>query len=298
MYVGRFAPSPTGPLHFGSLVAAAGSFLRARSQGGLWHVRMEDIDPPREVPGATDLILRALESFGLEWDGPVLYQSTRLEAYLNALEELRSAGMAYACTCSRKEVAQASGRPGIYPGTCRGRHELPREAHAVRAAVGDACISFDDVLQGRVSQDLGREVGDFVIRRADGLFAYQLAVVVDDAFQGMTEVVRGADLLDSTARQIHLQHLLGLPTPGYLHLPVAVDATGQKLSKQNHAAPLDLARPLPAIVQALTFLGLSPGPELLEGEPASAWMWAVSHFDSARLPRRIAATIPEVRMGA
>lgn len=290
MYVGRFAPSPTGPLHFGSLVAATGSYLRARSMGGCWLVRMEDIDPPREVPGAADAILRALEAFGLGWDGAVLYQSSRIEAYREALDTLLADGHAFACTCSRKDIARA-GPPGVYPGTCRGKHGLPHGPHAIRVAVGQASIGFDDLLQGPVKQDLAREVGDFVVRRADGLFAYQLAVVVDDAFQGVTEVVRGADLLDSTPRQIHLQHLLGLPTPGYLHLPVAVDGLGQKLSKQSHAAPLDPTRPLTAIVQALRFLGLAPGRELLEGDVTDAWAWAVSQFDLARLPPRPALPV-------
>jgi glutamyl-Q tRNA(Asp) synthetase len=296
MYIGRFAPSPTGPLHFGSLVAAAGSYLRARAQAGRWLVRMEDIDPPREMPGAADMILRALEAFGLEWDGTVLYQSTRLDAYREALDQLRHLDVIYPCTCSRKAVAQAAETPGVYPGTCRARRDWPRRAHAVRVRVGDARICFRDALQGEVRQALAREVGDFVIRRADGLFAYQLAVVVDDACQGITEVVRGADLLDSTARQIHLQSLLGLPTPGYLHLPVAVDAAGQKLSKQNHAPALDLTRPLPAIVQALAFLGLSPDPRLLEGDVASAWAWAASQFDAARLPQRLTLPLSGVRI--
>ncbi|MGE0080848.1 MAG: tRNA glutamyl-Q(34) synthetase GluQRS [Thiohalomonadaceae bacterium] len=290
MYVGRFAPSPTGPLHFGSLVAATGSFLRARAMGGRWLVRVEDIDPPREVPGAADAILRALEAFGLEWDGPVLYQSSRLDAYREALDALLTGGLAFACTCSRKDIAQLAGPSGVYPGTCRRRRGLPRAAHAIRVAVGETVVEFDDLLQGPQRQDLAREVGDFVVRRADGLFAYQLAVVVDDAFQGVTEVVRGADLLDSTPRQIHLQRLLGLPTPGYLHLPVAVDAAGQKLSKQTHAAPLDPARPLPAIAQALRFLGLAPGPELLEADPAAAWAWAIARFRLDHLPRR--CTLP------
>jgi len=297
MYVGRFAPSPTGPLHFGSLIAAAGSFLRARAQGGRWLVRMEDIDPPREIPGAADDILRTLEACGLEWDGEVLFQSTRLTAYREVLESLHHAGFAYACTCSRKEVAQMAGPGGIYPGICRGRRERPSQPHAVRVMVGDGRITFEDALQGRVSQDLARDIGDFVILRADGLYAYQLAVVVDDAYQGVGEVVRGADLLDSTPRQIRLQQLTGLPTPAYLHLPVAVDpATGQKLSKQNLAPPLDRARPLPAIVQALAFLGLNPPTELLDGDVASAWAWAMAHFDMARLPQRRTVPLDEVRI--
>jgi glutamyl-Q tRNA(Asp) synthetase len=295
MYVGRFAPSPSGPLHFGSLIAATGSYLRARTQGGRWLVRMEDIDPPREVPGAADDILRTLEACGLEWDGEVLYQSTRLTAYREVLESLHRQGLAYACTCSRREVAQAAGPAGVYPGICRGRRERPGRPHAMRVTVGDGQLTFEDALQGPVSQDLARDIGDFVIRRADGLYAYQLAVVVDDAWQGISEVVRGADLLDSTPRQIRLQQLLGLPTPAYLHLPVAVDpATGQKLSKQNLAPPLDRVRPLPAIVQALAFLGLAPPPELLDGDLASAWQWAVGHFDLARLPPRRAVPLDEV----
>lgn len=289
MYIGRFAPSPTGPLHFGSLLAAAGSFLRARSLGGRWLVRIEDIDPPREVPGASDAILHTLEAFGLEWDGEVIYQSARSEAYRSALDQLDRAGVMYACTCSRKEIATHGGP--VYPGTCRGRRP-PAGPHALRVQVPPRPVSFVDLLQGPITQDLAQEVGDFVVRRADGLFAYQLAVVVDDAAQGITEVVRGCDLLDSTPRQIYLQQLLGAPTPAYLHLPVVVDDNGQKLSKQSYAAPVDAARPLPAIVATLRVLGLAPPPELLEGTPEEAWRWARAHWNLDRLPHTRTVPLP------
>jgi len=291
-YTGRFAPSPTGPLHFGSLVAAAGSFLRARAAGGRWLVRMEDIDPPREVAGAADHILRTLEAFGLEWDGPVLYQSTRSEAYRAALDHLDRAGLLYACTCSRKEIANSGS--AIYSGTCRGRRPTTAP-HALRVRVEGAPIRFTDAVQGEQQQELEREVGDFVVRRADGFFAYQLAVVVDDAAQGITEVVRGSDLLDSTPRQIHLQRLLGLPTPDYLHLPVVVDAAGEKLSKQTYAAPIAPGNPLPAIHAALLALGQQPPRELLAGDVAAAWRWALAHWDPAAIPRT--RTLPLAAFG-
>jgi len=256
--VGRFAPSPTGPLHFGSLVAALASWLDARRHGGQWLLRMEDLDPPREVPGAADAILRTLEAFGLDWDGPVLYQSTRQAAYGAALEQLRAAGLAYDCGCTRREVAEA-GLPGldgpVYPGTCRNGLPPGRQPRAVRLRTQGGLIGFTDRMQGLIRQDVGREVGDFVIRRADGYYAYQLAVVVDDAFQGVTHVVRGADLLDSTPRQILLQRLLGLPSPEYLHHPLVLTPEGEKLSKQTHAPPVDDTDPIPALRSALEFLG-------------------------------------------
>jgi glutamyl-Q tRNA(Asp) synthetase len=228
-YRGRFAPSPTGPLHFGSLVAALGSYLDAKAHGGEWLVRIEDIDTPRTVPGAADDILRTLERFGLEWDGPVLYQSSRLEAYQAALERLS----VFPCGCSRKDVGDR------YPGTCRngiqGRVDMP----SWRFRVPDQIVSFEDRRMGPQHQNVHDYVGDFVLKRADGLFAYQLAVVVDDAYQGITDVVRGEDLLDSTARQILLQRALGLPQPRYMHLPVVLNEAGQKLSKQTGATPLD-----------------------------------------------------------
>src|SRR5512142_3436174 len=241
-YHGRFAPSPTGPLHFGSLIAAAASGLDARAAGGRWSVRIEDVDSPRTVAGAADAILRTLEACGLEWDGEVVHQSARTALYDAALQRLRESGRVYRCRCTRREVAD-SGIAGIegavYPGTCRDRAIGEEESGSWRFRVPAGIAEFDDRVQGRIAQDVARDVGDFVLVRRDGLHAYQLAVVVDDAAQGITDVVRGADLLASTARQILLQRALGLPTPRYLHFPVAVDARGVKLSKQNRAPALE-----------------------------------------------------------
>jgi len=287
-YVGRFAPSPTGPLHFGSLVAAVGSYLEARAHGGQWLVRIEDIDPPREVAGASDLILRTLEAYGFEWDGTVLYQSRRDEVYHDTLARLLETGLAYRCRCSRKEAQEATRQAGlafgIYAGTCRSSAHPPHGAGALRVQVQEAVIEFTDRLQGRQRQDLAREVGDFVVHRADGLWAYQLAVVVDDAAQGVSDIVRGSDLLDSTARQIYLQQLLGLPTPRYLHLPVALNTAGEKLSKQTYAQALDLTHPAPALWHALAFLGQQPPPELEQADLTSVWRWAQQHWRTAAIP--------------
>ncbi len=288
MYIGRFAPSPTGPLHFGSLLAALASCLEARRRDGQWLVRMEDIDPPREVAGAADLILRTLERYGFEWDGAVLYQSRRHEAYRAALNELHRTGALYACRCSRREAMEAAAAarltPGVYAGTCRTAGHAVDGPGALRVRTDGALIAFSDRLQGPQRQALEREVGDFVVRRADGLWAYQLAVVVDDAAQGITDIVRGSDLLDSTPRQIHLQHLLDRPTPTYLHLPVAVNAAGEKLSKQTYAPALPMDDPLPSLWQALAFLGQRPPPDLLEGDVPALWRWAVGHWDSTAIP--------------
>jgi glutamyl-Q tRNA(Asp) synthetase len=232
-YRGRFAPSPTGPLHFGSLVTALGSYLDAKAHGGEWLVRIEDLDTPRVVPGAADDILRTLERFGLEWDGPVLYQSSRIEAYEAALEDLRQKGLVFPCGCSRKDVGDR------YPGTCRKALHGRRDMVSWRYRVPDETVEFLDRRLGQQRQNVAEYVGDFVLKRADGLFAYQLAVVVDDGYNGITDVVRGEDLLDSTPRQILLQRALGLPQPRYLHLPVVVNSTGQKLSKQTGATALD-----------------------------------------------------------
>lgn len=290
-YRGRFAPSPTGPLHFGSLVAAVGSYLDARTQGGEWLVRMEDVDMPRNVPGAAEVILRTLQAFGFEWDGPVLWQSQRGEAYAAALEALQDAGRVYPCVCSRKEIADSARRPAVdgglaYPGTCRGGLPAARTARAWRLIVDDDCCEFDDRLQGRVAQHLQSDVGDFVLRRADGLFAYQLAVVVDDAFQGITDVVRGADLLASTPRQIWLQRCLGYPRPRYAHLPVASNAAGEKLSKQTLAPALDAASAAAELVRALRFLGQSVPAELARARPAEVWEWAMEHWRGEAIPRQ------------
>jgi len=257
-YVGRFAPSPTGPLHFGSLVAALASYMEAKAANGKWRLRMEDLDKPREQPGAADDIQRALDRLGLHWDGPVLYQSRREERYRAALDDLVRRGFAYPCACTRRELedsALAIDGARIYPGTCR--HGLPagRPARALRLRTHDAPIGFADRVQGWIEQRVEREVGDFVLRRADGIIAYQLAVVLDDLDQEVTDVVRGADLLDSTARQIHLQRLLGARTPGYAHIPVALNAAGEKLSKQTGAHPLDLSDPERELARARRFLG-------------------------------------------
>jgi glutamyl-Q tRNA(Asp) synthetase len=279
-YVGRYAPSPTGPLHFGSLVAALASWLDCRQAGGQWRLRMDDLDPPRVMPGAADVIQRQLESFGLTWDGEVLWQSRRTERYVAALDQLRS--HLYPCTCTRRELedsAMAIDGARVYPGACRNGASGTR-APATRVRTTAQRIEFEDRLQGPQSQSLERDIGDFVLRRADGLFSYQLAIVVDDADQGITDVVRGADLLQSTARQIWLQRLLGQPTPRYLHVPVVVNAQGEKLSKQTRAADATRAD-IPA---ALRFLGLSP-PGDLDPAPAALLAWALKAWGVERLPR-------------
>ena len=293
-YVGRFAPSPTGPLHFGSLVAALASWLDARAVGGRWILRMEDLDKPREQPGAADAILRQLEALGLTWDGPVLIQSRREHRYREALDRLRGTGLSYPCACSRREIADSAlGIDGahIYPGTCRAGLPPGKPARAVRVRTTGEPIRFVDRVQGECVQDVAREVGDFVVMRADGLFAYQLAVVVDDAEQGISDVVRGADLVDSTARQILLQRALGYPTPRYAHVPVAVNAAGEKLSKQTGAQAIDGAGAAPALARALIFLGHPPPVDL---PPADLLPWARAHWDIRQVPRtRLLPAPPE-----
>ena len=283
-YHGRFAPSPTGPLHFGSLVAAVASWLDARAAGGRWSVRIEDVDAPRTVTGAADAILRALEACGLGWDGPVVRQGDRAALYAGALARLRERGLAYRCRCSRREVADSALRGiegAVYPGTCRGLEIPAEEGAAERFRVDPGIVTFEDRVRGRVAQDVAREVGDFIVRRRDGLFAYQLAVVVDDADQGVTDVVRGADLLASTPRQILLQRALGLPTPRYLHFPVAVDSRGEKLSKRHAAPPLVAANAPEAVARALAFLGQ---PEVAGGPVREMLAAAVIGWDPGRIP--------------
>jgi glutamyl-Q tRNA(Asp) synthetase len=287
-YRGRFAPSPTGPLHLGSLIAALGSFLEARTRGGEWLVRLEDIDTPRIVPGAGDEILRVLEACGMQWDGTVVHQSERTPAYHAVIHALAQHGLTYPCACSRREIADSAihGIEGhVYPGTCRAGLPARRSARALRLRTLDAHVRFDDALQGVVSQDLGADVGDFVLYRSDGIYAYQLAVVIDDAEQGITDVVRGADLLQSTPRQVYLQHLLGLPQPRYLHLPVAVNKNGEKLSKQTKASPIDRERPVAAMIQALRFLGQSPPKRLEQARPHEVLQWAMEHWRASAIPR-------------
>ena len=289
VYRGRFAPSPTGPLHFGSLVAATGSYLDARANGGEWLVRIEDIDAPRTVPGAAEDILKTLEGFGFEWDGEVVFQSRRLDLYHAALVRLQLAGLAYPCSCSRSEIAASATRRSVdggllYPGTCRAGLREGAAARAWRLRVPDREFVFRDRIQGESHQNLEREVGDFVLLRADGQYAYQLAVVVDDADQGVDSVVRGVDLLDSTARQIWLQQCLGLAVPSHAHLPVAVNATGEKLSKQTRAPAVDPVQGAGLLARVLRFLG-QPVPGEVERLPlAEFWRWAVECWDISRVP--------------
>jgi glutamyl-Q tRNA(Asp) synthetase len=280
-YRGRFAPSPTGDLHFGSLYAALASWLRARQQGGEWLVRIEDIDPPREVPGSAQRILATLAACGMESDRPVEWQSRRIALYADALEFLRARGLAFECRCSRKRLAAS----GLHHGVCRAPKSTRHRPSAWRLLVPEVEIGFDDVVRGPLRQDLWRHVGDFVLRRVEGYYAYQLAVVVDDAAQGVSEVVRGGDLLDSTARQIYLQRLLGVPTPGYLHVPLVVDGGGRKLSKQYLSAPVSPDDPVPALRLALELLGVPPEALSDPAGPASLLHRAAAHFDPARIPR-------------
>jgi glutamyl-Q tRNA(Asp) synthetase len=281
-YRGRFAPSPTGPLHFGSLVAAVGSYLDAKHHNGIWVVRMEDLDTPRCVPGAADDTLRTLEAFGLHSDEPVIYQSQRTEVYEEALQKLQAIGAVYPCCCTRKEIADSAlhGIDGqIYPGTCRNGFPAGRKGRAWRVrTTANEPISFVDELQGHITQHIESEIGDFVVKRADGLFAYQLAVVVDDAFQDITHIVRGADLLYSTPRQIYLQRLLGLDTPAYMHLPVAVNAQGEKLSKQTLARPVEKHNAVSTLFDSLVYLHQQPPAELRLVTVEQILAWAVANW--------------------
>lgn len=293
MYRGRFAPSPTGPLHFGSLVAALASYLEARQQQGEWLLRMEDLDTPRNMPGAADAILRSLEAFGFEWDGAVVYQSERHDLYAAALARLQEDGLVYPCGCTRKEIADSAihGIEGaIYPGTCRSGLPPGKTARAWRIRAENRTIGFDDAILGHVAQNLARDIGDFVLKRADGFYAYQLAVVVDDADQAITHVVRGADLLDSTPRQIYLQQVLGLPAMHYAHIPVVLNAQGEKLSKQTQAAAVDDRQPATQFWQALDFLQQSPPAAIRNAPLADIWQWADQNWQLSRIkPTKLSA---------
>ena len=291
-YRGRFAPSPTGPLHFGSLVAAVGSYLSARQAGGEWLLRIEDLDTPREVPGSADLIISTLDALGFEWNGPVLRQSSRRDAYEAATQYLLNAGLAFHCSCTRSELQaiQTNSPVGLldneelrYPGFCRNGPRAPDRKTAIRLFVTRGETAVTDLLQGRFTVDVSAEIGDFVIRRRDQLHAYQLAVVVDDAFQGISAIVRGADLLHSTSRQMFLQSRLNLPSPMYAHLPVATDLNGIKLSKSAGAAAIDVARPTEELWRALLFLRQTPPPELRRAGLATLWEWAIQHWQVQRL---------------
>ncbi|MDO3377668.1 tRNA glutamyl-Q(34) synthetase GluQRS [Geoalkalibacter halelectricus] len=287
--VGRFAPSPTGPLHVGSLVAAVGSYCLARRAGGRWLVRMEDLDAPRVVPGAAADILKTLEAFGLHWDGEILWQSRRAHVYEEALAELRTKGLVFDCGCSRKEILASAPHVGeegaVYPGTCRAGLPPGRRPRALRLRVPQALMCFVDQVSGPQEQHLATAVGDFVLRRADGVFAYQFAVVVDDLASGVNQVVRGADLLGSTPRQIYLYECLGQAPPRYYHLPLALGADGEKISKRHGPASVaGLARPAQLLCRVLEFLGQNPPRALADEPPAEVLTWAVSNFDPACIP--------------
>jgi len=289
-YIGRYAPSPTGPLHFGSLVAAVASYCDAKANQGKWLLRIEDVDKPREVKGAADIILQQLETFGFEWDGDVLYQSRRSEYYADALNHLQKQQIIYPCTCTRKEIADSSHQFGVeglvYPNTCLQHAIKPNTPAAFRVKTDSGIIRFNDAIQGNIAQKLNKDVGDFVLKRADGFFTYQLAVVVDDAAQGVTHIVRGADLLNSTPRQLYLQQLLGLTHPTYAHVPVATNQAGEKLSKQTKAPAINTQLIGQNLFDALTFLGQQPPVKIKTNRLAEIWNWAIEHWQLAMIPRQ------------
>jgi glutamyl-Q tRNA(Asp) synthetase len=285
---GRFAPTPSGPLHLGSLLAAAGSYLSIRSRGGRWLLRIDDLDRDRSIPGMAVQFQRTLAEFGFEWDGNVEFQSTRTASYQAALDVLQRSDRCYPCRCSRSQLAARALEPGaepIYPGTCRNRSGAGSGPHALRFRIDpdQAPVEFDDAWQGPVRQDCAREAGDFVIRRRDGFHAYHLAVVVDDAQQGVTEVVRGADLLSSTPRQILLQRALGLPTPRYGHLPLLTEHDGQKLAKSRHALPLEPGAASRQLWEVLGWLEQEPPATLCGAPVAEVWGWAIANWRPERL---------------
>ena len=285
---GRFAPTPSGPLHLGSLLAALGSYLSARQANGRWLLRIEDLDRNRVMPGAAEQIPRILETFGFEWDGKIEFQNDRNPYYEQALARLETKGLSYACRCSRSQLAAQSLEPGdelIYPGTCRNDPDARQGPHALRFRTDarEDEVVFADRLQGLVSEDCHRKAGDFVIRRRDGFFAYHLAVVVDDELQGVTEVVRGCDLLSCTPRQILLQRALGYRTPAYAHLPLLLEADGRKLAKSRHAVPLDADRAAPALWEALAWLRQKPPAELAGAPVREIWAWALPNWRPERL---------------
>ena len=284
-YVGRFAPSPTGPLHLGSLTTAVASFLHTRQAGGEWLVRIEDVDPPREPPGAAADILRTLEAFGLHWDREVLFQSTRLDAYRAAVGDLLAREAAFLCSCSRKDIEDKSGGARRYPGTCRLRRRHSG-ATAVRVRVEPKRVRFRDGLQGPIEASVAATEGDYLIFRRDGLPAYHLAVVLDDAFQGVDTVVRGADLLATTAVHLDLQERLGIGPPRYFHVPIVVDGSGRKLSKQTGAAPVGTRYSAAIAAQVLGILGLDPPRALAGAGAAELWSFAIEHWRIAELIER------------
>jgi glutamyl-Q tRNA(Asp) synthetase len=280
-YVGRFAPSPTGDLHLGSLLTAAASFLDARAHGGRWLLRIEDLDTPREVPGAHDAILRGLEAYHLHWDGPITYQSQRRTLYVDALSKLEEQRRTFHCRCSRRELQSQP----VYPGTCRRSPPPPTAATAMRFILNPQTTFFSDRIQGPQSADASHSFGDFVIRRRDGLWAYMLAVVVDDADQGVTHVVRGADLLGSTAAQIQLQQALGYRQPDYAHVPVLTEPDGNKLAKSRRSPAVGQADASLEVWKILILLGMQPPAELRGATPGESWSWARGAWDIAKITR-------------
>lgn len=297
MYIGRFAPSPTGPLHFGSLIAAVASYCDAKANHGKWLIRMEDLDQPRTIPGVADNILSTLQAFGFVWNDEIIYQSQRTAIYATALQTLKQQNIIYPCACSRKEIADSAITSGIegliYPKTCL-LH--PTKASytkiAYRIIVPDNTLSFTDQIQGEITQNLAREIGDFIIKRADEIFAYQFAVVVDDAEQGITHVIRGADLLNSTPRQIYLQYLLQHATPHYAHFPIVVNAVGEKLSKQTLAKAIHPKEANKLIFDALNFLGQSPPTVIKNATLDEVWHWAISNWKIDRVPKNRISPLP------
>lgn len=291
--VGRFAPSPTGPLHFGSLIAAVGSYCLARQSGGRWVLRMDDLDQPRVVPGADAAMLTLLEQLGFAWDGEVVRQSQRLERYQQVLDQLVAQGLVFDCACTRREILASAPHPGdegpVYPGTCRNGLPAGRQPRAQRLRVAEPALCFHDGVFGPIEQHLATVVGDFVLKRADGIFAYQLAVVVDDYDSGVNQVVRGGDLLGSTPRQIHLCNCLGFPVPAYIHLPLAVNAAGDKISKRSGARPLTAETASDWLVAALRLLGQQVPAELLGGPAPELLEWACGSFSLAAVPTAAAS---------
>ena len=288
VYRGRFAPTPSGPLHFGSIISALGSYLQAKSQSGKWLLRIEDIDRPRNQPGATENILHTLDALGLHWDEEVLIQSQRIPAYRKILEQLIDCDLVYPCTCSRSQTKGIS-----YPGTCRTGNYNKNKKRSLRIRTSTDITGFIDQIQGDFHQQPESDVGDFVLRRADGIIAYHLAVVADDEYQGVTEIVRGADLLDSTTRQIYLQKLLGYSTPAYCHLPIATYHNGKKISKQNHASGIDHKDLTGVLLKAMKFLDQQPVPELDEASVDEIIQWGIQHWDLSSVPRQYSIQVEE-----
>lgn len=284
-YCGRFAPSPTGPLHFGSMLAATASYLEARKQQGRWLLRIEDIDPPREQPGAADSFLHTLSLFGFEWDA-LSYQSQRLLIYKEYLEQLTQQRSAYTCGCTRNEIRQLSQNNNhpIYPGTCRNGLAANKTPRSIRVNTPNVRCSFNDIIRGPQSRQLDTHMGDYIVQRADGLISYQLAVAVDDSLQNISQVVRGGDLLESSFCQIHLQQLLGLNTPEYAHLPMATHRDGSKLSKQTFATAVPTTQPGKILWELLNFLGQQPPNELRREKPDNLWQWAITNWTLGKIP--------------